>query len=238
MFVLAHLSKERACWLGLAAALVLAPGLRLHALGDEDYWIDELYALLNSAGTKDEFRALPHGEVLAEVPRLTEIPPGTTVFDVWRSMEGDNHPPLYFVLSHLWRRGLGDGEFAVRLLPVLLSVLSIVPVFLMLRAYGRPGPAVWASLLLAMAYGHIYVGQQNRQYALALLLVGCSFWFWARLECGWPNFDRRRKLLWGILYGASMAAAVLTHYFAALPLISQAPYAMARARGRLRRFWL
>ena len=173
---------ERAWIVGLIGAVALAAGLRVYRLGAEDYWVDEVSSLLNAAGTQGEFLDLPKGVVLDEVPRPGNLAPDTTTSDVLKNMRRETHPPLYFMLLFWWRRLFGDGELAVRLLPVLFSVLSLVPVCLTLRAYGRATAGAWAAGLLAVLFAHLQIGTQNRQYSLALLLVACAYWFWAELE--------------------------------------------------------
>jgi len=224
----------------LISAVVLAGGLRLHGLGEEDYWFDELHSMLNSAGTQAEFLAIEHGVIIEEVPRLTKLIPGTGAGDVWDAMEcaTQTHPPLYFTLLHLWRRGFGDGEFSCRLPSVLFSILSIIPVFLILRTCGKTRAGAAAAILLAISFSHILVAQQNRHYSLALASVGFSFWFWSRLECRQPRRNRRRELMWGGLYACSLAVAMLTHYFAALPLVGLSVYVLIHVRGRLLGLWM
>ena len=173
---------ERVWFIGLIGALVLAAGLRVYRLGAEDYWVDEISSLLNSAGMQGEFLDLPEGVVLDEIPRLADLAPDTTASDVLKNMRRETHPPLYFLLLCGWRRLFGDGEFAVRLLPATFSVLSLIPVCLTLRAYGRATAGAWAAGLLAVFFAHLQIGTQNRQYSLALLLVAGAYWFWAELE--------------------------------------------------------
>lgn len=223
---------------GLLAATALASGLRLYGLGDEAYWIDELHSMANSAGRRVEFEALPHNVILEAAPRFPDLTSDSSLSAAWRTMEHDTHPPIYFGLLLAWRWLLGDGEFAVRLLPVLFSVLSIIPVALILVEYGQPRPSLWVALLLAVAFSHIHIAQENRPYSLGLLLVSISYWALVKMEVGWDRFGQRRKILWMIVYGLAIYLALLTHYFTGLALLGQVAVVLLRTQGRLRRAWL
>jgi len=215
-----------------------AAGLRLYALGDEDLWLDELHSLANSAGRRAEFEAIQHGAVLESIPRSTDLTAHSTWSAVWRGMEADTHPPTYFLLLLTWRRVWGDGETALRALSTLFSILSILPVALIFREYGRPRAGLFAAGLLAVAFAHVYIAQETRPYSLALLFVSVSYWALVKMEVGWTGFDRRRRLLWSAVYGLSVYLSVLTHYFTGLALAGQAVFALARLRGSLLRAWL
>ena len=169
-------------WTTIGCALVVALGLRAYHLGTPDFWLDELHSLSNSAGWRAELEALPHGILLQSAPRFTELTGESTVTKAWHTMRHDGHPPLYFVLLLAWRRLVGDGEFAVRFLSVLLSVASILPAALMAREWGRARLAPWVAFVLAFSFGHIRMAQENRPYALSILLVTVATWLLVRME--------------------------------------------------------
>ncbi len=223
---------------GLLIAMAVAAGVRLYRLGSEDYWLDELHSLADSAASRGEFEAIPHGVILQSAPRFTELTPESTWPAVWRAMEVDTHPPTYFLFLLSWRRLFGDGEFAVRTLSILLSVLSILPVALILREYGRSRAALGVAVLLAVAFAHIHIAQEARPYSLGLLFVSISYYAFVKMEVGWNGFDRRKRILWGVTYGLAVYLAVLTHYFTVLALAGQAVVVAVRVRGTLRRTWL
>lgn len=64
--------------------MVLAAGLRLLALGSDDYWLDELHSLMNSGGRYAASYALPHGEILYDLERPTDLAAGAGVADARR----------------------------------------------------------------------------------------------------------------------------------------------------------
>jgi len=165
---------------------ILAVGALLvfSTLGDEDLWLDEMHSLLDSAGHRAEFEALPAGQVLHYVPRHTDLNEVSSVAKVWHDMRSDSHPPLFFLILHSWRRLFGDGDLVVRLPAALFSVLAILPVAFILREYNKRWTALATASVLAIAYAHIQMGQQARPYSLALLIVGVGFWVLATCPHG------------------------------------------------------
>ena len=222
----------------LVGILICAALVRLAGLGEQEFWLDELHSLLNSAAHRADFEALPYGQILHDVPRYTDLDADSTLPAVWRGMRGDSHPPLYFVLLRVWRGLAGDGEFLTRLPSALLSVLAIVPVALLLRELGRAGAALGAAGLLALSFSHIQMAQQARPYSLAMLFVSTGWWLLIVMEVRWVGFTSRQRISVVAAYGAMLLLAMLTHYFAGLALLGQAAYAGLRFRGRLLSWWL
>jgi len=229
--------QSRHCRLALIATLVVATAVRLTTLQVPDYWLDELHSLLDSAAHRGAFEALPCGEILHDIPRFADLADDSSTTAVWRGMRDDSHPPLYFLILNAWRRLLGDGEFIVRLPSAVLSILSILPVALLLRSRGRPWCACGTALLLALGFAHIQMGQQARPYSLSALLVTTSFWLLLRIESRWVNLTRGSRLLHAAAYATTLCLAMLTHYFAALALLAHVIYAAARFRHSLLRWW-
>jgi uncharacterized membrane protein len=225
-------------WVCLVVVLLLAALVRIPTLGAEDFWLDELHTLINSAANRARFEALLTGVILENVPRYTELGADTTTADVWNGLREDTHPPLYFTFAYAWRRVFGSGEFPLRLMSALFSVLSVVPVALIFREFGRPRAGLAAALLLALSYAHAQMGYQARPYAMSLLLVSFAFWLLVRLERQGATMPTRVRALWLSVYGVTVLAAMLTHYFAGIVLAAQAVYALIRLRGPALRGWL
>ncbi len=225
-------------WLILAALLILAAGVRFYRLGADEYWLDELHSLANSAGMRAEFEAFPYGELFTNRPRATDLDDGSSLAAVWRGMRDDTHPPLYFLLLNGWRKVFGDSEAATRSLSAIFSVLSIVPIALLFRRIGRPAAGLWAALVLTLSFSHIYMAQQNRQYSLALFLISLSYWAFAHASAPTSAGRTRRNALAWASYSLSVYLCLLTHYFTALALLGHAIHAAARLRGWNLRCWL
>ncbi|MFP6563261.1 MAG: glycosyltransferase family 39 protein [Myxococcota bacterium] len=124
--------------LALVALLGVATLLRVHEIGRQDFWIDELASL---AVSRDGLEAL-----------------------VSRS-KIDVHPPLYFALLHFWGRLFGESEAALRMLSVVPSVATVALLF-RLGTTLRDTRAGWiAALLSATSLLAIDYAQEARSYA-------------------------------------------------------------------------
>jgi mannosyltransferase len=129
-------------------------------------------------------------------------------------------------------RAFGYTETAVRSMTVVLSGLA-VPVMVLLgrRLFGRPCGLI-AGLLLALSPFFVQYEQTARSYAVVVLLVlASSYFFVAALE----QPSRARF----VGYALSSTLAIYAHYFAALVLLVQLMTLLAlRRRGAFTREWL
>ena len=144
----------------------------------------------------------------------------------------DPNMGLYYVLLHFWVRVFGYSEAAVRSMTVVLAGWS-VPVMVLLgkRLFGR-ATGLLAGLLLAISPFFVQYEQTARSYALVVLLVPLSSYFFvAELE--------RPARATRVAYVLSSSLAVYAHYFAAYVLLAQLATLLAvKRRGSLTGGWL
>lgn len=165
------------------AILLLATFLRFHQLEAQSFWNDEG----NSA-------------------RLSERP----IAAIIEGTASDVHPPLYYLLLHGWRAGIGDSEFGLRAFSALAGVLTVAATMALAGAISRSPSAVVliAGLLAAVSPPLVYYAQETRMYALLALLAVLSTWvLWQ-----WLAGPRRSNWLWLVAYGLLAAAGLYTHY--------------------------
>lgn len=231
----------------LVGLLGVAGLMRVHEIGAEDLWFDELWSLLDASGRQAEFLGLSHGEVLRDTPKLTAPLPETSAGDLWSGMQTETHPPLYFLVLALWRSWFGDGAAALRTLAAACSWLTLFPLAWAVWRWWGSTAALWTVVFAAFAAGDLAMAQSVRHYAPAGLWVALSF----ALLAGWAHPEgrtdgpageasatsRRRNVLWGASYGLTLYLAMLTHYMSALPLVGQAIWAMRFTTGPRRRAW-
>ncbi len=182
-------------WLWALVGVTLLGGtLRFAALGAKTVWLDEAFTLWMAR------HDLP--SLFAWLVRI------------------DHHPPLYYLLLHLWINlhdllgGLGDSPSALRSLSALTSTLTIPIHAAAARKLAGERVAIVAALLLTLAPFHVRYAQEARMYALLTLAVALLFFALAHLLTVSPQKNPPERVshvwLW-ILLAVAEAAAMLTH---------------------------
>ncbi len=190
----------------IAALTILAFAVASYRLGTKSFWLDEA--------------------VSADHARLG-------LSGLWKVISGgDPNMGLYYALLHFWVRIFGSGETAIRSLTVVLGGLA-VPVTALLgqRLFGRAAGLV-AGLLLALSPFFVQYEQTARSYALVVLLVALSSYFFV------AELDRPSR--WTrVGYVLASVLAIYAHYFAAYVLLVQLLTLLAvKRRAALTREWL
>jgi uncharacterized membrane protein len=94
----------------------------------------------------------------------------------------DVHPPLYFLILHLWIRLFGTGERSVRSLSGLFYILTVFAVYGIGRdLYGRDTALLSAALYLCSPLA-ILSAQFARMYALLGFLSILSIWLYLQFS--------------------------------------------------------
>ena len=206
-------NRRALLWVGMATAIGLF--LRLWQIAGEGLWIDEAFSVWIAR------QSLP-----AALSWLVRI---------------DQHPPLYYVLLHLWLR-LGDDAATVRALSAIVSTLNIPAIYALGRRLLGSKVGMVAAVVLALSPFHIRFAQEARMYALLSLNVSLSMlslaylltdprasseplgrsllaWLHARrTSAGRPPAGAVRTDLAWAGYVAFTAATMLTHNTAVLYL--------------------
>lgn len=199
--------------------------LRVHLLGKNSYWYDEVCSVLYARGQTEAIFKTPTG-YFEHAPAIASKPGMRPWRNVWFGF--DTTPPLYPSLLRVWWSVFGDGEISGRALSVTLSVLTIAVLFDVGRLILTPGLALWACALCAASPPMIRYAQEARAYALVCLLGVLACDVVMRIAC-FGGSKRRYVLLW-----LCCAGALLTHHFAAGGIAAIAIFAMIRLRGPAR----
>jgi 4-amino-4-deoxy-L-arabinose transferase-like glycosyltransferase len=182
-------SKGSRRYLVLGVLILMALGLRLGRLTFQPLWWDEGWSLYFAS---------------ADVGTLLE----RTAVDI--------HPPLYYMLLHLWIGLFGSSVVAVRLLSVLIGVATVPVLYLVARRLMGEGGGLVAAFLLAISPFHIYYSQEVRMYGL-VALFGLGATYFALRWSGGPASGSR----WGWLgYILAATAALYSQYYAAFLLLA------------------
>ena len=92
------------------------------------------------------------------------------------------HPPLFYALLKLWISVGGESVLWLRLLPAILSIVSIIPFLLLAKELRLRQAEINLALLLLAVNGYlIKYAQEVRMYSLLLFLSLCSCWLFFRL---------------------------------------------------------
>ncbi|MBC7836124.1 MAG: glycosyltransferase family 39 protein [Phycisphaerales bacterium] len=128
--------KRLALW-GLVVVVLVGLGLRLYRLDHAKFWFDE-YATY----------------VFASEPLSRIWGPDARV---------ETNPPLYYAMQHLWL-AFGDSRFAMRTLPALGGVCSIMAAFGLGRALLGWREGLATAAIVAAAPTHIHFSREARCY--------------------------------------------------------------------------
>ena len=157
--------------------------LRFTNLGAKSPWTDEFATMVFSLG--NDFRSVPLNQLISLDTLLQPLQFNTNAgisSVISLLLEEDNHPPLYFVINHLWiglLSHLGVVEnidiTIMRILPAFFGVLSIPGIYILssITFRSRLAGQISASLMAVSPYG-IYLAQEARHYTFATLFVIAS----------------------------------------------------------------
>ncbi|HEX6126696.1 MAG TPA: glycosyltransferase family 39 protein, partial [Pyrinomonadaceae bacterium] len=171
----------------IAAICIAYVAARIWRLSDSCLWFDELFSV----------HAAEHGW-------------GSLFSFVAKDLI---HPPLFYILLKLWISLGGESVFWLRLLPVLFSVLALIPFIYLCRELKLRPPVIILSLgLMAVNGALIKYTQTLRMYSMLMFLALMSMWLFARY------FSRGKSLLALIIVNVLL---VYTHYFGWLIIASE-----------------
>ena len=155
----------------LVILLVVAAILRLHKLGNESLWLDELHTILETN---------PHVS-------------WSEFFDFLRCCEP--HPPLFFFLERITFSILGYEEQYIRIIPALSGVATVWATYKLGKEVLNERLGLIAALITTVNYYSVSYSQDARGYGLLWLFTVLSFCYFIRLA---KNLDRK-SAIWYIL---------------------------------------
>ncbi len=212
----------------LGVWIAIGATLRFTNLTAKSPWSDEFATLVFSLG--NSFSSVPLDQAIALDTLLMPLQPrlqkdlGAVFHNL---MTESTHPPVYFMLNHLWM-GLFPTEYglaslcAARSLSAILGVVSIPAIFGLgwLAFRSRLVAQIAAATMAVSPYG-IYQAQEPRHYTLAILLIIASL---SCLIIATRTIHRRTSLpIWvGLTWVVVNTLGIAVHYFFALTLCAEA----------------
>ena len=94
---------------------------------------------------------------------------------IWFHSAHDVHPPLYYLLLHLWIEVFGNGILSIRSMSVLPGIVTVALGVWLVHLVATRRAAVLAGVLLALLPIAVRYSQEVRMYSLmGLWLVGAT----------------------------------------------------------------
>ncbi len=228
---------SRTGWL-LAAILFIGFILRFLYCWDLPLSGDESVSLLQAAGKALDYPSrIPHTPTpVRQLQALMEYSPDRGVRDVLNSMEQTGmHPPLYYLLLHLFLRSGLDNLFFLRFISILLSAASVWLLYQIAASILDKTTALLSAALLAASTFGIHYSGMLRPYPLILFLSLLTTDLLLKIE---TENNSRRLFLLGFFYSAGILAGLYTLYHFIFVLCFHFLYAMLTCRNRSRRLML
>lgn len=211
----------------LAVWFVLALGLRLILLASKPVWSDEFATLVFSLG--QSFRSLPFDVPISLETLLSplRLDSNLSIASVPENLlRESNHPPVYFILTHLWVGLFGrDGDlvsiWGARSLSAILGAATVPAM------YGLAGVAFrsrlvgqMAAALMAISPYGVYLAQEARHYTLAVILIiaslGCLITTIYKIQ------QKRSLSVWmGFLWVLINTLGIAVHFFFVFTLVAE-----------------
>lgn len=144
------------------------------------------------------------------------------------------HPPLFYILLKSWILLGGESAAWLRLFPVIISILTLLPLYLLCRQLNLTlFEANIAVVLIAVNSFFLDYAFDLRMYGLVQLLTLSSLWLFAK-------FNRLSAKSQNTLIALSAVNSLLvfTHYFGWLVILGEGFYLIVRRRNRLKEFLL
>jgi uncharacterized membrane protein len=216
------LSYNHQFWFKALLIILLTLGIFFHFfnLDKKVYWHDEVYTSMRAAGYTrmelDEGLFKDRLVSVSELQKAQQTKPGSTAQDTIASLaiEDPQHPPLYFLMARFWMQLFGSSLTASRLLPVLISLLSLPAIyFLALELFSSKLTAILATILLSLSPFDILFAQTARQYSLLTLtvIVSSLYLIKALKKSNWKDW---------LFYSLACGIGFYTHPFFVLTIIA------------------
>ncbi|MFM7405898.1 MAG: glycosyltransferase [Cuspidothrix sp.] len=203
----------------LLVSIAMGTILRFTNLTAKPLWIDEFATLIFSLG--NSFNNVPVNQIISVDTLLQPLKPNPAngIGDVLNKLlTEDTHPPLYFILAHLWIKLFPSqlglvSLFAERSFSAVLGVISIPCTYILAWvAFRSPLVGQLAAAMMAISPFGIALAQEARHYTLAIL------WVIASLVClvlAINKMWQHQRLSWLLIltWITVNSLGMSTHYF-------------------------
>ena len=183
----------------LTAILLFGFTIRIWGMGNAETFHDEGTYAFRSIGYVDyiqnEYQTTPI-QWFKDAPAL----PG------WTKLSFHDHPPLYFLVQHVFFRSFGDSLFVARLPSLIAGMFAILLMFLIgKKLFQNERAGILSAFLLSINHIHIWASRTSITESLLLTLMLANIYFFLRL-----TEDKK----WWFLFGLTLGLSFLTKYTA------------------------
>lgn len=142
-------------------------------------------------------------------------------------LRSENHPPLYYFILHLWKH-LGEGEFMLRLLSVIVGTACVYAMYILSRKLSGDKFALLSSFLLAISFPNIFSSQEARMYIfLCAFTIFTAYYLYMWIE--------EKEIIYLVLYSLISLLNLYTHLFALFILFASNVYFFSVIRKEKKR---
>ena len=178
--------------IALLLILLLVAALRLWGIGAKSLWLDEIMTVQKAS--------MPFSQMMEQIK------------------QHDAHPPLFQIVEWGWLR-LGRGDGFARIPSAAFGVAAVWLAYLIARRLFSKRTGLFAALLMALSYFHIYYSQEARLFSLVTTLFLAQVYVLLRI------LHQRGKAHWA-WWSAYGLLALLSLYTYALCVVTIAALAV------------
>jgi len=192
-------SLSRRVWTILLLLVALSFAARTYDLGAKSLWSDEGLTLRRA----EQSLGLVFENVNL-IPVGPDYQDGSDPDTVIKTP--DLHPPLYFLLMHVWIPLGGRSEFALRFPSVFAATLSVALLYAVGRSLFSRETGLWAALMGAASPFFLWYAQEARMYTWLIVMSLASVYFFL------PLLERGARRKDYAAYVVTTLALLYTHY--------------------------
>ena len=102
---------------------------------------------------------------------ISQLPAG----DLVRWLRHDGHPPLYYLLLHVWTDVFGTGDIAVRAMSGVFGLLTLPLAWIAGRRRGGPLLGWIAVIVVALSPFAVRYSDEARMYSMVMFLAFAGY---------------------------------------------------------------
>jgi uncharacterized membrane protein len=153
------------------------------------------------------------------------------VQEIFKSTQTDAHPPLYYLLLHIWIKIFGDSEFSLRFPSALFGIFCVIVVYKFCFDFLNEKIAIISSLIMGVSTFQVFYSQEARMYSLLCLLSILSFYYFVKVL-------RRDDFKNFVFYLIVNVLLIYTHLYSFFTFLAQFIFILIFERKKFKKFAL